>query len=189
MSGMQDGLIFLMTTVFDLYLFLLVARVLLAFAGASYYDPITQFVVRCTDFIVKPLRRVIPNIYGIELSTVVLIFALELVKYVIIASISFDSMSITGLSIIALAETLKMFVQTYFYAIILQAILSWVQPGSPVISTLYRVTAPIMRPIQRIVPNVGGIDISPIPAMILLQLTIIMIINPLMAVGLGVTLG
>lgn len=189
MSGMQDGLIFLMTTIFDLYLFLLVARVLLAFAGANYFDPITQFVVRCTDFIVKPIRRVIPNIYGIEFSTVVLIVALELVKYVIIAAISFDSMSIVGLTIIAVAETLKMFLQTYFYAIILQAILSWVQPDSPVISTLYRVTAPIMRPIQRVVPNVGGIDISPIPAMILLQMLIIVVVNPLMAVGLGVTLG
>lgn len=189
MSGIHEGLIFLVSTLFDLYLFILVVRVLLALAGANYYDPITQFVVRCTDFAVKPLRRIIPNFRGIEVATIVLIFALELVKYVLITSLNGSSLAIPGLAIIAAADTLKMFLQTYFYAIILQAILSWVQPGSPVNMLLYRITAPILRPIQRLVPNVGGIDISPIPAMILLQLTIIMVVNPLMAVGLGVALG
>jgi YggT family protein len=189
MSGLQGGLAFLITTLFDLYLFLLIIRVMLAFAGANYYDPITQFVVRCTDFIIKPLRRVIPNYRGIEISTVLLIFVLDFLKYALLAVLSIGMISTLGLLIIAAADTLKLFLQTYFYAIILQAILSWVQPSSPVNSLLYRVTAPIMRPIQRLVPTVGGVDISPIPAMILLQLTIIMVVNPLMAVGLGVSLG
>lgn len=189
MSAINDALLFLITTVFDLYLFLLVIRVLLAFAGANYFDPVTQFVVRCTDFIVKPLRRIIPNFHGIELSTVLLIFVIDFIKYSLLAALSFNVISVFGLLIIALADTMKLFLQAYFYAIILQAVLSWVQPSSPVIVLLYRVTAPIMRPIQRLVPNVGGVDISPIPAMILLQLTIIMVVNPLMAVGLGVSLG
>ena len=189
MSGIHEGLLFLVTTLFDLYLFVLVVRVLLVLAGANYYDPITQFVVKCTDFAVKPLRRLIPNVRGIEVATIVLIFALELIKYILIASINIGAFSIPGLAIIAVADTLKIFLQTYFYAIILQVILSWVQPGSPVNMLLYRITAPIMRPIQRLVPNVGGIDISPIPAMLLLQLSIIMIVNPLMAMGLGVALG
>ena len=189
MSGMNDALLFLITTVFDIYLFILVIRVLLAFSGANYYDPVTQFIVKCTDFLVKPIRKVIPNIRGVELSTIVLIVALELTKYILISALSFGGTAITGLVIIAIADTLKMFLQTFFYAIIFQVILSWVQPGSPVISLLYRINAPIMRPIQRLCPVVGGIDISPIPAMILLQLLIIIIVNPLMAVGLGAALG
>lgn len=189
MSNIQDALIFLITTLGDLYLFVLAVRVLLAYSGASYYDPITQFVVRVTDFAVKPLRKVIPNLHGIEVSTLVLIFSIEFIKYILIASITFGGFSILGLLIVAFADSLKLFLLTYFYAIIMQAILSWVQPGSPVIIQLYRITAPIMRPIQRLVPNVGGIDISPIPAMMLLQLTIILVVNPLMAIGLGAAIG
>lgn len=186
MSGMNDGLLFLIQTIFDIYLFILVIRVLLAFAGANYFEPITQFVVKCTDFIVKPVRKVIPNVSGIELSTVLIIFALELAKFGLILALSYGGVSLLGLAIIALADTMKMFLQTIFYAIILQVILTWVQPSSPVLSVLYRVSAPVMRPIQRLCPVVGGIDISPIPAMILLQLLIITIVNPLMAIGLGV---
>lgn len=189
MSGMNDALLFLITTLFDIYLFILVVRVLLAYAGANYYDPVTQFVVKCTDILVKPVRKVIPNVRGIELSTILLIIGLELAKYLLISSLSFGGSSITGLTIIALADTMKMFLQTFFYAIIFQAVLSWIQPSSPVIPLLYRITAPIMRPIQRLCPVIGGIDISPIPAMILLQLLIILIVNPLMAVGLGAALG
>lgn len=185
MSPMKDALIFLVSTVFDLYIFLLVIRVLLAYAGANYYDPMTQFVVRCTDIIVKPLRRLIPNVRGIEMSAILIIIALELIKYLLLIAISNGNMVLYGLLIVALADTLKLFLQTMFYAIILQAILSWVQPGSPMAPLLYKITSPVIRPIQRLVPAVGGMDISPIPAMILLQLMIIIIVQPLMLVGLG----
>lgn len=188
MSALNDATMFLITTIFDLYLFILVIRVILAFSGANYYDPITQFVVRCTDFVVKPLRRLIPNIRGIEMASVVIIVSLEFIKYILISSLGAQSLALPGLLIIAIADTLKLFLQTYFYAIIIQAIMSWVQPGSPTNMLLYRITSPIIRPFQRLVPNVGGVDISPIPAMITLQLLIIVIVNPLMAIGLGVSL-
>jgi YggT family protein len=189
MSAIREALLFLISTVFDMYLFLLVIRVLLAYAGANYFDPMTQFIIRCTDFAVKPLRRLIPNTRGIEVSTLVLILGIEFVKYLLIASVDISSITLPGLVIIAFADMLKIFLQTMFYAIIMQAILSWVQPGSPVNGLLYKINAPIMRPIQRLCPAVGGVDISPIPAMILLQLLIIIIVNPLMGIGLGVTLG
>ncbi|HTM63171.1 MAG TPA: YggT family protein [Gammaproteobacteria bacterium] len=189
MSGIYDASLFLITTLFDLYLFVLAIRVLLAYSGANYYDPAIQFIVRLTDVAVKPLRRIIPNIQGIEISTLLLILALEFVKYFLITSIGSMPVSIIGIIIIAFADSLKLFLLTFFYSIIAQAILSWVQPMSPVIMLLYRINAPIMRPIQRLVPNVGGMDISPIPAIILLQLTIILIVNPLMALGLGASLG
>ncbi len=187
MSAIREALLFLVSTLFDMYLFLLVVRVLLAYAGANYFDPFTQFIVRCTDFAVKPLRKLIPNIRGIEISSLVLILALEFVKYIIIASLNLDSLSMAGLLIIGFADMLKIILQTMFYAIIMQAILSWVQPGSPLNNLLYKINAPIMRPVQRLCPVVGGVDISPIPAMIILQLLIIMLVNPLMALGLGVT--
>ncbi len=172
-----------------MYLFILVIRVLLAYAGANYFDPITQFVIRCTDFIVKPLRRVIPNVRRIELSTLTLIVVIEMLKITLISAISMPNLALSGMFIIAFAETLKVFVQTMLYAIIMQAILSWVQPNSPVNLLLYKITSPIMRPIQRVCPVVGGMDISPLPAILLLQLSIILIVNPLLQAGYGVSFG
>jgi YggT family protein len=189
MTALREALLFLISTLFDMYLFLLVIRVLLAYAGANYFDPITQFIVRCTDFAVKPLRRLIPNMHGIEVSSLILILALEFIKYLLIASLNLDALSIPGLFIMGFADMLKIILQTMFYAIILQAILSWVQPGSPINNLLYKINAPIMRPVQRLCPVVGGMDISPIPAMIIIQLLIILVVNPIMALGLGVTFG
>lgn len=189
MSSINDALFFLITTLFDLYLFVLVIRLLLAYAGANYFDPITQFIVRCTDFIVKPLRNIIPNVRRIELSTLTLIIVIELIKIFLISSLSMRGLALSGMCIVAFAETIKIFLQTMLYAIILQALLSWVQPNSPVNSLLYKITAPVMRPIQRVCPVVGGMDISPIPAIILLQLLIILLVAPLLQIGYGVSLG
>lgn len=185
MSGIHDALLFLINTLFDLYLFVLILRALLAFAGVNYFDPITQLIIRLTAFIVHPLRRILPNYRRIEISTLIIILALELIKYTIISLLNFNTVSLTGLLILSFADTLKLILQTFFYAIILQALLSWVQPHSPLNVLLYKINAPIMRPMQRVIPSVGGIDITPIPVMILLQLLMIMIVNPLLSTGLA----
>lgn len=187
MSSLTQGLLFLINTLFDLFLFVLVIRLILAWSGAHYFDPITQFVVRITDFIIKPLRRYLPNIQRIETSTLIVIFVLELIKFAIIAFLSFGIPHVIGLMILALADMGKLFIQTFFYAILVQALMSWVQPNSPMNNVLYQITAPLMRPIQRVVPLIGGMDVSPIPAMILLQLLLIIFITPLMSLGLGLT--
>lgn len=189
MSAIHDALLFIVSTVFDLYLFVLVIRLLLAFVGASYFDPMIQFVIRATDPLIKPIRRIIPNVRGIELSTVLVILTLEVIKYSLITVITEGNYVFTGVLIIAFADALKILLQTFFYAIILQVLLSWIQPQSPVIGILYRITSPIMRPMQRLCPTIGGFDISPIPAMMLIQISIIVIVNPIWAYGMGVLLG
>lgn len=189
MSTLNDGLLFLINTVFDLFLFVLVIRFILAWSSAHYFDPVTQLVVRLTDFIIRPLRRFIPNIGRIETTTLIIIFILELTKFATIAFLSLGKPNISGLVILAFADILKLFIQTFFYAILVQALMSWIIPNSPLINVLYQVTAPLMRPFQRIFPLVGGIDISPIPAMILLQLLIVVLVNPLVSIGLSYTFG
>ncbi|HEU5280886.1 MAG TPA: YggT family protein [Gammaproteobacteria bacterium] len=189
MSALTQGLLFLINTLFDLFLFVLVIRVILAWSGANYFDPITQFIVRMSDFIVKPLRRILPNVKQIEIATLTLIFALELVKFSSIAFLSVGTPQIMGLMVLSLADMIKLFIQTFFYAILVQALMSWVQPNSPMNNVLYQITAPLIRPFQRIIPLIGGMDISPIPAMILLQLLLITLITPLMSFGLSLTFG
>ena len=179
----SEGMLFLVNTLFDIYLFILIVRVILGYVRSDYFNPITQFVVRMTDFIVKPLRRIIPNFHGVELSSVLLIILLELIKFLLISALTFGLPNIGGLIILAFGDMLAMFIRVFIYAIILQAIISWVQPQSPINYTLYQFTSPIMRPFQRLIPPIGGFDISPIPAIIVLQLLIIILVNPIMELG------
>jgi YggT family protein len=183
---LSSGLLFLTTTIIDLYLFVLVIRLMLAFVGANYFNPLTQGIIKVTDFIIKPMRRFIPNVRRIEVSTLVLIIFLEMCKFFFIALFSMGVPNIIGLFILAIGGTTKLLIDAMFYAILFQAILSFIQPMSPINYLLQQFTSPIMRPIQRFVPPIGGFDISPIPAMIGLQLLTILLVNPIMSAGLGV---
>lgn len=191
LGPLQQALLFLINVVFDLYLILLTMRLILCWIRADYYNPVTQFVVKFTQPLVKPLRIVIPTIAHIEFASLVLIIILNMVKFfflgVITAGLPHNPL---GLVLLSLADTLKLILNTFFFAILLQAIMSWInQTYSPVTHFLYQITAPIMRPIQKVVPPVGGIDLSPIPALILLQLLIILVVNPLMTLGWGIAFG
>lgn len=183
-DSLRSGLIFLITTLFDIYLFILMIRIVLVWVRADYFNPFTQFVVKCTDFIIKPLRRIIPNFRQIEFSSIVLLLVLAMFKFFFICLLSFGVPSILGLCILALADCFKIVIELFFYAILIQALLSWIQPGSPINRVLYQFTSPIMRPLHQLIPPIGGIDITPIPALIILQLLIIIAVNPLMAFGL-----
>lgn len=184
-NSLHQGFTFLISSLFDLYLFILVVRLVLVFAGANWFDPMTQFIVKATNFIITPLRRMIPNINRLETSTLIVILAMEAIKFTVISLISVGTPNILGVLVLSLADTFKLFVQFFFYAILIQVVMSWIQPQAPVMQLLYRVTSPIMRPVQRLIPPIGGMDISPIPAMLGLQLLLIMAVNPLMSVALG----
>lgn len=181
----RAAMLFLINTLFDLFLFILVVRILLVLARASYFDPIVQLVTRLSNFIIVPLRKIIPNIRRIELASILLLIFLDILKFALIAILSTGHLDIIGLIILAFADCLKLFIEVLFFSIILQALLSWLQPQSPVNRILYQVTAPIMQPIRAMLPPISGFDLAPIPALIILQLLIIVLINPLMAIGLG----
>ncbi len=168
--------LFLIKTVFELYLLVLMIRLILAYVQANYFNPITRFIVKLTQPLVHPLRRLIPNYRRIEFSTLVLIIIFELIKISLLLTITIGLPD--GLILISLAftETLKLLLQTFFYAILLQALMSWFQPGeTPATQLLRQVSSPILYPLQRLIPPVGGFDISPIPALLLLQLFIILL--------------
>lgn len=189
-DSLNSAALFLINTLFDLYLIVLMTRIILAWAHADYYNPVTQLIVRLTQPVISPLRRIIPNVRGIELSTVVVILLLEILKFLLIGFVAFGLLgNIFGLFILAFADSIKLLLNTFFYAIFLQAILSWVQQGySPVSRVLSQITTPIMRPFQRLIPPVGGFDLSPIPAMIFLQLLIILLVVPLSNLGTSIAM-
>lgn len=177
--------IFLINTLFDLYLFVLVIRLILVWVRADYFNPLSQVTVKLTNPLITPLRRFIPNIANLELATLICIIVFEMLKFFLIGLITTGIPNVVGLIIIAFADTLKILFNTFFYAILIQTLLSWVQPGySPMAQILMKMTSPVLRPIQRIVPPVAGFDISPIPALIGLQLLTILLVSPLFGIGL-----
>jgi YggT family protein len=182
--------LFLINTVFDLYLIVLMTRIILAWARADYFNPLTQIILKLTQPIIKPLQRFIPKYAGIELSTLLVIFVLEIIKFFLIGLIVYGlPTNAFGLFILAGVDILKLFFNTLFYAILFLAIFSWFQSGfSPIARTLTLITSPIMRPIQRVLPPIAGFDLSPIPALIILQLFAIFLV-PLAAFGMRVAFG
>jgi YggT family protein len=191
MSGpFSNAAIFLVNTLFDLYVFILGIRIILVWSRVNYFNPVSQFIVKLTGFIITPIRRILPNVLHIELATLLFMFIIEMVKFALIGFVSLGTPQIEGLIILAIADMLKTILTIFFYAILLQAVLSWIRPGpSPLNELLTQMTNRILRPIQRVIPPVGGFDISPIPALIGFQLLIILVVTPLFTLGLRLAFG
>ncbi|OGT55947.1 MAG: hypothetical protein A3F43_02795 [Gammaproteobacteria bacterium RIFCSPHIGHO2_12_FULL_42_10] len=179
------ALVFLINTLLNLYLFVLMLRAMLELVRANYFNPLTQFSVRLTHHLIDPIRRRLPNFYNIETASVVVIFAIAMIKFFLIALINGELPHVGGISILALSDMLALIIQILTYAILIQAVLSFVQPYSPLVSTLSLLASPIMQPLRRFIPPIAGLDITPIPALIFLQLLSMLLINPLMTLGQG----
>lgn len=190
LDPLHNAGIFLINIIFDIYLLILTVRFILCWVRAEESNPVTKFVIRATQPLIAPLRVIIPTIKNVELSTLLLIILLAILKFFLVSLVVFGLPNILGLIILGLADTLKLIVNTFFYAIILQVILTWInQDLSPVGRMLTQLVSPIMRPLQRVIPPIGGIDISPIPALILLELIIITVVNFSFSVGLTIAFG
>jgi len=187
MTSLQEGFIFLIKTLIDLYLFVLIIRFLLAYARADYFNPLTQLMVRLSNPIIVPVRKIIPNVRGIEFSSLLLIYIIDLLKFMIIALMGGLMININGLFIVALGDVLHLFIQVFTVALFLYVIMSWVQPFSPMQNILYKIVSPLVSPFQRIIPPVAGFDLSIIPAFIVLQLISIVLVNPIISWGLQIT--
>ncbi len=168
--------IFLIKSLFEMYLLVLMVRLILAYVHSNYFNPVTRLIINLTQPLVAPLRRVIPNYRRIEFSTLVIILLLELIKVSLLFMLNTGLPGILILIQIAVIESIKLLLQTFFYAILLQAIMSWFQPANtPATQILEQLSSPILRPLQRVIPPVSGFDISPIPALLILQLLIILL--------------
>ncbi len=172
----MNALYFLFKTSFEFYIIILLIRLILAYAQANYFNPITRLIIRLTQPLIEPLRRIIPNYRRIECSTVVLVFVIELIKIIVLSALTTGIPSILALMGLTLVEAIKTLLSILFYAILLQAILSWFKPSdTPATQVLRQLSSTVLQPLQRIIPPVGGFDITPIPALLILQLLIILI--------------
>ena len=127
---------FLIQTVFGLYLIAVMLRVLLQVTRADFYNPVSQFLVKVTNPPLIPLRRVIPGFMGIDFAAIVLMLIIKMVEIFLIVLIKGVSVSIAGIIVLSIAELLRLLINIYFFAILIQVVISWVNPGTynPVIT-------------------------------------------------------
>ncbi|WP_165312340.1 YggT family protein [Vibrio ziniensis] len=168
----MNSMSFLISTVFDLYIMVVILRIWLQAARADFYNPFSQFIVKATQPVVAPLRRVIPSLGSIDLATVLFAYVLCVVKFVVlilIASKGAVSFS-TDFLFLGLLSLVKAAGGLLFWVLLLRAILSWISQGrSPIEYVFHQLTEPMLAPIRRILPALGGIDLSVLVLFIVLQ--------------------
>lgn len=178
--------LFLLQSIFDLYSFILLLRVVLQWVNTDTHNPLFVLVAKLTNPPLKPIYRIIPNLHGIDLAAIALLLGLEAIK---IAFIFWLQASTTphlgGLFIIAFAELLNQLINIFFYSILALAILSWISPlaHSPLVEILVRLSEPLIRPVRAILPTVSGFDVSPLILMIGLKVLTILLVQPLIQIG------
>ena len=185
-GALGDALNFLIRTLFDLYIIVVALRFLLQWVRADFYNPLSQFLVRATNPLLRPLRRIIPGYGGIDFASVILMLLLKAAEISILGLVAAGRIPAPlGLLVLSLAEVLRLLIYIFMFAIIIQVVLSWVNPGAynPATVLIYRLTEPLLEPARRLIPPMGGLDFSPLVVLILLQLTIILIIRPLLQFG------
>jgi YggT family protein len=184
--------IFLIDTLFGLYILVIMLRFLLQTARADFYNPISQFIVKATNPALRPLRRLIPGWGGIDIASLVLLFAVQCVALVLLGLISgaFGAgLSVPGLILASITKLVSLLLYIYLFGIFILALLSWINPGSynPVAAVIAGLTEPLLRPARRLIPPIGGVDLSPMAVILAIYIARMLIMPPL--IGLSLQLG
>lgn len=172
MSSMDLAIRFLLENVFMLYIYVVLLRFLLQLAEADFYNPLSQFVVKATNPLLKPLRQVIRPIKKQDIASLLLAVLLYGVMIALIALLVYKTQfSIAQLAMWSVAGTLYAITGIYLFGIIISAILSWIPSthGHPAAFLLSQLVEPPVAPIRKIMPDLGGIDLSPLGALLILN--------------------
>lgn len=163
---------FLIKTLVDLYVTVLLLRIWMQAVRADFYNPFAQFVVKITQPLVGPLRRIIPSVGPIDSASLVLALILMTIKYPLLLLIQSGAFSFNIYNLLfGVVSLLKAMGTLVFWVVIVRAIMSWVSQGrSPMDYVLYQLTEPMMAPIRRIIPAMGGIDFSSMVVILILYL-------------------
>ena len=188
MGMLGDVAVFLIRNIGGLFLWAVLLRFLLQLARADFYNPISQALVRITNPVIKPLRRIIPGFFGIDIASLVLAIAVKLVMVVSIFVIQTGAFnfSIPLVWAVSVLSCLVTVLNIYYLAMLAMIIVSWVAQGSynPAIVLINQIAEPVMAPFRRLLPPMGGIDFSPILAFLALNVVKIVLSGLALKIGL-----
>jgi len=194
---LTSPLTLIVNTIFDIYVLLVLLRFMLQMLRADFYNPVSQFVVRLTSPPLKILRRFIPSVAGQDTSAILLCLSIIFAKFMLLRLLGTGVIHIggtvapiggigyLGLLIYSFADLASLFLTVFLIAIIIQVVMSWISPGAynPVIGLVNTFAAPALRPVRKIVPPIGGLDLSPLFATLMIIVAKLLIIPPLIYLG------
>ncbi|MGH8501489.1 MAG: YggT family protein [Gammaproteobacteria bacterium] len=170
---------FLIHTLFTLYIAAVMLRMLLALVRADFYNPLSQFLVTITNPVLIPLRRVIPSVGRVDTASVLLILVLKMLELTLLAMIAGGALSFPALFIIAVIQLTELLIYIFIFALIVQAVISWVAPAqayeNPAVGILRDLTRPLLQPVRRVLPPIGMVDLSPLAVIIGLYVLLIVL--------------
>lgn len=166
----MEAINYLLKFAFDTLLMILVFRVWLQMVRADFYNPLSQFIVKVSNPLVIPLRRIIPGIGGIDLATIVLAYIVATLTFIIIPLLNGGAIDIISALYLGLIYLIKQTGVLIFIVMLVMALMSWVAQGyNPTQMIFHQLTAPILAPIRRLIPSIGGLDLSVLIAFLLLN--------------------
>lgn len=172
---MQSALIFLIKTLADLYLLTFLLRFILQWVRAGYHNPLSQFVLRATSPLVIPARRLLPSVGGLDVPTLAVLIALECLVTWLLTLLAGFSVPVSTLLLYVLLRLVALTLWFYSVALFAYVILSWFgsRGASPLATVLAEIVDPVLRPVRRLLPPIGGLDLSPLLVMLLCQTAVI----------------
>jgi YggT family protein len=172
---MQSALIFLVKTLADLYLLTFLLRFIMQWVRASYYNPLAQFVLKVTSPLVVPARRVLPSLGGLDTPTLAVLILLEIVVKFVLLRLAGISLPVPVLLLYSLLRLIALALWFYTVALFIYVLLSWFgdRGMNPMAALLGELIEPLLRPARRLLPPIGGLDLSALVVILLLQAALI----------------
>lgn len=176
----NNALIFLVNTVFGLFVVVLLLRFYLQWVRAPFRNPLSMFLQALTDFMVRPARRIVPGLWGLDLATLALAWLVQLVEVLLVLQIKGYGLgpaagqAFAAAALLALVLLVKIGLYIVAVAVIVQVVLSWLGPYSPLMPLANSMTRPFLRVFQRRIPPIGNVDLSPLFALVVIQLLLML---------------
>ena len=164
---------FLVSIVFEFFTMLILLRVMMQLAKADFYNPISQFIITLTNPPLKPLRRLIPGLWGIDFAALLLAIVVQTGGIVLLVALKGGLTPNFMLYIIyGIFGVLDIALELMFFIILVQIVISWIVPNSyhPIVILIRQLSDPIMAPFKRLIPPVGGLDFSPMIAILIIHI-------------------
>jgi YggT family protein len=180
-SYLTQPAVFLVQVLFGLYAALVVLRFLLQLVRADFYNPLSQFIVRATKPLLNPLRRFIPGVSGMDMAALVLAWFVLAVEQLAILGLAGVGLQPLAAALLAIPELISLIINIFLFAVLIQVIISWINPGSynPAISLIHSLTEPMLGSVRRRMPEMGGLDLSPMVVMVGLVVLEMLLVPPL----------
>ncbi len=178
-TAAQVGLL-LVNAVAGFFLFIVVLRFLLQAVKADFYNPISQFILKATNPLLIPVRKIIPGFGGFDIAALVVLVGIELVAIILsLIMTGYSPLPVPNIAIWAILGSVGLFLKLYFWGILIMIVSSWLAPQSqnPALVLIRQIVDPVMKPIRNMLPDMGGIDLSPIVVFLAIQVLEVILIG------------